>query len=39
MDWLKTKAPFWKLEENSKHKKWVDFNSSDINATKKWQKK
>ena len=39
MDWLKTKAPFWKLEENSKHKKWVAFNSSDINATKKWQKK
>ena len=39
MDWLKTQAPFWKLEENSKDKKWVDFNSSDISATKKWQNK
>ena len=39
MDWLKTQAPFWKLEENSKDKKWVDFNSSDIIATKKWQNK
>jgi molybdopterin synthase catalytic subunit len=39
MDWLKTQAPFWKLEENSKNKKWVDFNSSDISAIKKWQNK
>jgi molybdopterin synthase catalytic subunit len=39
MDWLKTQAPFWKLEENSKDKKWVNFNSSDISATKKWQNK
>lgn len=39
MDWLKTQAPFWKLEENSKDKKWVDLNSSDISATKKWQNK
>ena len=39
MDWLKTQAPFWKLEENTKDKKWVDFNSSDISATKKWKTK
>ena len=39
MDWLKTKAPFWKVEEGSKEKRWVEFNSSDANATKKWQQK
>ena len=37
MDWLKTKAPFWKIEEGSKNKKWVEFNSSDTQATKKWE--
>ena len=36
MDWLKTKAPFWKVEENNKQKKWVDYNLSDDEATKKW---
>ena len=39
MDWLKTKAPFWKIEEGSKEKKWVEFNSSDSKATKKWEQK
>ena len=39
MDWLKTKAPFWKIEEGSKEKRWVVFNSSDSNATKKWEQK
>ena len=36
MDWLKTKAPFWKVEENDHQKKWVDYNLSDDEATKKW---
>ena len=36
MDWLKTKAPFWKIEENGYQKKWVDYNLSDDEATKKW---
>ena len=36
MDWLKTKAPFWKVEENEHQKKWVDYNLSDDEATKKW---
>ena len=36
MDWLKTKAPFWKAEENNNQKKWVDYNLSDDEATKKW---
>ena len=39
MDWLKTKAPFWKIEEGSKDNKWVEFNSSDSKATKKWEQK
>ena len=37
MDWLKTKAPFWKVEENKNKKKWVEFNSLDSEATKKWE--
>ena len=36
MDWLKTKAPFWKNEENKNNRKWVAFNSSDADAIKKW---
>ena len=36
MDWLKTKAPFWKVEENNSQKKWVDYNLSDDEAVKKW---
>ena len=36
MDWLKTKAPFWKVEENEHQKKWVGYNLSDDEATKKW---
>ena len=36
MDWLKTKAPFWKVEENNNKKNWVSFNDSDNQALKKW---
>ena len=38
MDWLKTKAPFWKTEENNNKKNWVSFNESDNEALKKWEK-
>ena len=38
MDWLKTKAPFWKAEENNNKKNWVSFNESDNEALKKWEK-
>ena len=38
MDWLKTKAPFWKEEENNNKKNWVKFNDSDNQALKKWEK-
>ena len=37
MDWLKTKAPFWKSEEKNNKRKWVAFNSSDADAIKKWE--
>ena len=36
MDWLKTKAPFWKVEENNDKKNWVSFNENDNQALKKW---
>ena len=36
IDWLKTKAPFWKLEETNNGKKWVKEKNSDIEAVKKW---
>jgi molybdopterin synthase catalytic subunit len=38
MDWLKTKAPFWKLEEGRDGKAWVDAKSSDDAAAQRWQK-
>ena len=38
MDWLKTNAPFWKVEENNNKKNWVSFNENDNQALKKWQK-
>ena len=38
MDWLKTKAPFWKVEENNNEKNWVSFNNADNQALKKWER-
>ena len=40
MDWLKTKAPFWKLEEGADagNAKWVDARDSDDTAAKRWSK-
>ena len=37
IDWLKTKAPFWKVEENNNKKNWVSFNENDNQALKKWE--
>ena len=37
MDWLKTKAPFWKLEEGSEGVSWVDARESDEKARERWQ--
>lgn len=40
MDWLKTKAPFWKLEEGGSEAqaKWVDARESDNKAAARWSK-
>jgi len=39
IDWLKTKAPFWKLESGPEGGHWVDARTSDDEATKRWQQK
>ncbi|TWS97120.1 molybdenum cofactor biosynthesis protein MoaE [Reyranella sp. CPCC 100927] len=38
IDWLKTKAPFWKLEETPKGEQWVDAHGDDDAAAQKWEK-
>lgn len=39
MDWLKTKAPFWKLEETEEGAQWVDARDSDDKAAARWIKR
>ena len=36
IDWLKTKAPFWKLESTNNGDEWVKEKNSDLAAAKKW---
>lgn len=36
MDWLKTKAPFWKLEEGRAGAQWVEAKDSDDAAAARW---
>ncbi len=36
MDWLKTKAPFWKLEATPEGERWVAARTSDDTAAEKW---
>ena len=36
IDWLKTKAPFWKLEETPEGDRWVDADPEDTAAEKRW---
>ena len=38
VDWLKTKAPFWKLEETAQGERWVEAQASDDQAAKRWVK-
>ena len=38
IDWLKTKAPFWKLEDTPDGGKWVDARTSDDEAASHWNK-
>jgi molybdopterin synthase catalytic subunit len=36
IDWLKTQAPFWKLEETAEGGKWVEVRKEDEAAAKRW---
>jgi molybdopterin synthase catalytic subunit len=36
MDYLKTRAPFWKKENTSKGSRWVEARASDDVAAKRW---
>ena len=36
VDWLKTKAPFWKLEETAVGPRWVGARDDDDEAAKRW---
>jgi molybdopterin synthase catalytic subunit len=36
MDWLKTKAPFWKLEAGPQGVHWVESKEKDDAAAKRW---
>lgn len=38
MDWLKTKAPFWKLEDTPTGAQWVEARESDDVAAARWGK-
>jgi molybdopterin synthase catalytic subunit len=37
IDWLKTKAPFWKLEEAAGAGHWVEARADDDEAAARWQ--
>ncbi|MBA4208564.1 MAG: molybdopterin synthase catalytic subunit MoaE [Parvibaculum sp.] len=37
MDYLKTRAPFWKKEDRNGAAQWVDARESDGKAMKKWE--
>ena len=39
IDWLKTKAPFWKLEDKASGAKWVEARDSDDAAAAAWKKR
>jgi molybdopterin synthase catalytic subunit len=39
IDWLKTKAPFWKLEETASGPQWVEARDSDDAAAGRWSPK
>jgi molybdopterin synthase catalytic subunit len=36
MDWLKTKAPFWKREETPEGSRWVEAKDSDDDRARAW---
>ena len=36
IDWLKTKAPFWKLEDRESGAQWVESRNEDSVSAEKW---
>ena len=38
MDYLKTRAPFWKKEDTAEGPRWVEGRCSDQDAAARWQK-
>jgi len=38
MDYLKTKAPFWKKERTDEGARWIDSRESDREAAMRWEK-
>lgn len=38
VDWLKTKAPFWKRESGAGGESWVEARSSDDDSAARWEK-
>ena len=37
IDWIKTKAPFWKLEDTQSGNKWVAAREEDDKAADRWE--
>ncbi len=37
MDWLKTRAPFWKQEDRGDEQRWVAAKTSDDDAAARWE--
>ena len=37
MDYLKTKAPFWKKERTTEETRWVESRESDAKAAERWK--
>ena len=37
IDWLKTRAPFWKLEEGPSGKHWVEARDEDEDRAERWR--
>jgi molybdopterin synthase catalytic subunit len=38
IDWLKSEAPFWKLEETGEANRWVEARATDGTAAARWQR-
>ena len=38
IDWLKTRAPFWKREERGANSIWVEARTADDDAAARWEK-